>query len=538
MLFVKRLIIRAIAVMTVVIFSLAMFSGCGKVGGGNGSAGLSGADQTSYPLKSDVTLKFWLYNGAPINNLTDKSQYPWYKEWQKRTGVNFKFIFPTIGQEAQQFNIMLASGELPDIIEYPFYNSFPGGPDKAINDGYVVNVNTLIDKYAPNYKKFLSNNPEYNKILKTDSGNILGFGETVEPGYVNKMLSVSGYVIRKDWLDELGLAIPTTIDEWYTVLKAFKDKKGVEAPLCISADFLGRGFSGAFGAPFGAFVDNGTVKLGYFEPGYKDFLSTLKKWYAEGLVDKNFASLDGKMIDFNMTSGKSGLAFGFIGANMGTWIKAGTAKNPKYDLVALPYPTINKGDKARFASFGQPVYDLCIAISATSKYKELAARVLDYGYSEEGHMFFNFGVENVDYKMENGYPKYTDKILKNPDNLSISQAMLLYTRANTSQPGWQDHRYLEQYYQLPQQKNALNTWCEVDYQKTTLPKLTYTPEESNEIAKITSDFNTYNGEMYLKFVLGQESLDNFDKYIERAKKIGIQKSIDIQQKALERYNKR
>jgi len=533
----KKLTIRISSILSIGILTLGLFTGCQKTDGGNSGKGLGGADQTSYPLKTDVVLKYWMPNSAPILNVTEKGEFPWYKEYQKRTGVSLQFVYPPLGQEWQQWNIMLASGDIPDIVEYFWYN-IPGGADKAINDGYVAAINPLLDKYAPNYKKFLDDNPQYNKMLKTDSGNYIGFGETVEPGFDKQMMAVSGYMIRKDWLDELGLAVPTTIDEWYTVLKAFKEKKGAEAPFCANLDYLGKGTAAAFGAPIGYYQENGKVKSGLLDPGFKDYLTTMAKWYSEGLIDKNFASNDGKMMDYAMTSGKSGLCFGWLGAHMGKYTTTVREKDPKFELVGLPYPTLKKGDTVKFAPFGSPVSGQCASISAKSKYKELAARMLDYNYTKDGAMFNNFGVENDDYKMDNGYPKFTDKILKNPQGLTLAQTTGFYMRASSPHPGWQDHRYLEQYYPLKEQKDALPIWGKIDYMSTILPTLSFTTDESSEMSKIGNSIDTNHQEMYTKFILGKEPLSNFDKYIEQLKKIGIDRAIEIQQNALDRYNKR
>ena len=72
-----------------------------------------------------------------------------------------------MGQEKEQFNLLLSSGDLPDIISYNWYE-FPGGPQKAINDGYILKLNGLIEDYAPNLKRTLEENPEVDKSVKTD----------------------------------------------------------------------------------------------------------------------------------------------------------------------------------------------------------------------------------------------------------------------------------------------------------------------------------------------------------------------------------
>ena len=70
-------------------------------------------------------------------------------------------------------------------------------------------------------------------------------------------------------------------------------------------------------------------------------------------------------------------------------------------------------------------------------------------------MLFNFGVEGVSYEMKDGYPTYTDEVMKNPDGLSITQALSKYNLASYSGPFVQDRRYVEQYSALPQQKRPL-----------------------------------------------------------------------------------
>lgn len=121
-----------------------------------------------------------------------------------------------------------------------------------------------------------------------------------------------GPVIRKDWLDELGLPVPETIDEWTTTLKAFKEKKGAAAPISFVGkprvfNELGNGaFIGAFGVTRDFYLEDGKVKFGPAEPGYKEFLSLFHQWYADGLLDKDVATVDSKVMDANITSGATG----------------------------------------------------------------------------------------------------------------------------------------------------------------------------------------------------------------------------------------
>ena len=97
----------------------------------------------SYPIKTDKKLTYW---GEYLTVKPNMSEVPFFQEWQKRTGVPLTFISPPAGQEKEGLNVLLASGDLPDMMEYDWFG-FPGGPEKAISDGYILRLNDAIDKY-------------------------------------------------------------------------------------------------------------------------------------------------------------------------------------------------------------------------------------------------------------------------------------------------------------------------------------------------------------------------------------------------------
>ncbi len=493
-----------------------------------------------YPLKSDVTLTWWMELHSNVSQVVKNfGDTEFAKELQKRTGVKIKFIHPASGSRAQvneAFNLMLASGDLPDIIEYYWYD-MPGGPNEAIKNGYIHKLNSIIDKYAPNLKAYLKKHPEYDKMVKTDEGSYYVFPFLrADPALV----STAGPIIRKDWLDELGLQVPTTYDEWYTVLKAFKEKKGATVPLSIRYDNLNAMLAGGADNTGDFYQENGKVKYGPMEPSRKKFLETMNKWYKEGLLDNNFATNTSKIIDANILTGKAGATYGSGGSGIGRYMAA-MEKDPKFKLTGAPYPSPRKGQKARFANRSQyygPNSNGSAAISTKCKNVELAARVLDYAYSPEGHRFYNFGIEGVSYTMKNGKPIYTPLITNNPQGLAMTQAMSHYMRSHCNGPFVQDKGYIEQYYNLPEQQEAAKVWPDNDWGKYMLPPITPTPEESRELSRIMNDVNTYVQEMTMKFIMGVESLDKFDDYVAQLKKMGIERAIAINQAALERYKKR
>jgi putative aldouronate transport system substrate-binding protein len=162
---------------------------------------------------------------------------------------------------------------------------------------------------------------------------------------------------------------------------------------------------------------------------------------------------------------------------------------------------------------------------------------LDYAYGPEGHMLFNFGVEGLTYTMVNGYPKYTDEIMNNPQKLPLVQAMGKHFRSNFNGPFLQDKRYIEQYAGLPEQQEAIKIWMQASNEKQ-LPQITPTQDESKKFSTIMADVTTRYDEGFHKILQGQLPIDAWDQVVKDLKQIGIDDAAKIQQAALERYNKR
>ena len=488
------------------------------------------------------TLTYWLQLNPNVSaNFTNLGDTELGKNWQANTGVTVEFQHPAAGQENEQFNLMVADGNLPDVIERGWVNAYPGGPEKAISDGVIIALNDVIDQYCPNLKKYLSENPDIDRMVKTDNGTYFAFpfirGE-------DGLCYTVGSFIRKDWLDDLGMEVPTTIDEWHDVLVAFKEQKGAVAPLCFdNANFK---FSNPFAFAYGVgmssskFIlgDNGEVVYAPAQEGWKEYLTTMHQWYEEGLIDADIATLTGDQVTAKMTTDQAGASVGWAASRMQLFMTTAQQENPDYLLVPAPQPAAKAGETAEYAYKENNFPDVGAAITASCENVELAARFLDYGYSEEGHNLFNFGTEGVSYNWEGDTAVYTETITNNEDGWPIAQALAKYIRANYNGPFVQDMNYLEQYLQLETAKLCPSTWGVETAKEHTLPPITPTEEESKELATITNEMDTYVEEMMLKFIFGTESLDNWDTYIQTLEGMNLQRAVEIEKAAYERYNAR
>ncbi|MBE5040416.1 extracellular solute-binding protein [Ructibacterium gallinarum] len=504
--------------------------------------GCGGTDEGSSSSADGKEFSYWCkMPSAIVSQYQTMGEVTMYKELEKETGVKINFIHPPAGQEQEQFNLMIASRELPDIIEWTWMG-YPGGPQKAVDDNIIIKLNDLMEECAPNLKKALDENSEYDRQAKTDDDTYYAF-----PGLnVGKYRTFGGIIIRQDWLDELGLQRPETIEEWETVLRAFKEKKGATAPFTGDASlFASNGlkstFNNAFKVNHGLYMEDGKIKYGPLESGYKEFLTLMNKWYQEGLLDNEYATNNSAAVDAKMTNGSSGAVFGYIGGTIGKYMTAMQSKEPNYRLTACQYPVMNKGDEAMFMDFQTEVYGSGLAITTACKNPKEAAKWADYLYSPEGMIVKNFGQEGVTYNKEGDHYVYTDEILHNPDGLSIAEAMAKHFRANEPSPGYnQLEDYLKQYYQIPEQQEALDVWTTYtdNAREYMLPPITSLSEEAEELSSLNTEVTTYVEEMVTKFINGSEPMENYDKFISTLKSMGVDRILELNQAALDRYNAR
>ena len=491
------------------------------------------AEEFSYPLEGDHTIVYWMELASVVSStFTNMDETEFSKTLEEQTGIKIEYQHPASGQAKEQFNLMLADGKLPDIIEWKWHKNYTGGPAKAIVDGVIIPLNDIIDEYCPNLKAYLEEHPDIDKEIKTDDGLYYMF-----PTINSTRESFGGY-IREDWLKELNLEIPDSIDDWYKVLTAFKNEKGAEAPLSIPWSNLIADSSWAYAYGVGGksfVVEDDTVVYAPISDGYKEFLTTLNKWYEEGLIDPEIATINKTQVTAKIATGLSGASAGFLASAMQVQITAGIAEDPDFSLVATPVPEVTEGVAPEYANTTRGIGEYGVAITTQCEDIEAAARLLDYCYAGDGLMLFNYGNEGVSYERVDGKPVYTDEIYNNPDGLEQSAALGKYQRATYNGPGIQLADRYRQTLLYENTRNARETGQVEGAVDHVLPALTLTTEEASEYATIMNEITTYVDEWTLKFVMGTESLDNWDTYVQTIQQFGITRATEIQQAAYDRY---
>ena len=239
----------------------------------------------------------------------------------------------------------------------------------------------------------------------------------------------------------------------------------------------------------------------------------LAQWYKEGLIDPNIANVDAKTLDANILNDKTGATFGFAGGGLGKWMQALQEKNPNAELVPAPHVAGAKGEIPKIGQRDFPYTSAgSAAITSSCKNVELAARFLDYGYSEAGNTLYNFGIEGESFNMVDGYPTYTDKLMKTRRAFPWVRPWASISAATRTVPLCRPRSILNSI-TTRRSRRLRWMWAKTDMEKYMRPKITFTPEESSEVSTIMNNINTYVDEKTVRFIMGLEDLAAFDDYL-------------------------
>lgn len=528
---------KHLALVLALVMAVIAMTGCGNKEETVGVEELKEITTTdTYPQKTDETLRHWgPISGSILSSYTNYGQSEAAKWMEEATGIHVEYEHPVTGQENAAFNIMINSDDMPDMISWQ-WTTHPGGPDKAIEEGIIAPLNEYYEKVSPNLTKLLDEHPDWRKMLMTDNGYYYQYPLLKED---EKLLTYTSLFIRSDLLKRAGLQEPVTLADWEEVLYTFKDM-GVEVPLSVRITngnlALFGAFMGCFGIMGDFYQEDGVIKFGPYEPAFKEYITLLNKWYKDGILDKDFADVDNKRRNALAVNGKCGAIEGSVSGNLGTWL---TSIDPSsgIEFAATSVAVMNEGDTPMWTQATQPVMN-AVAISASSDKKELAARWLDYSYSEEGHLLSNYGKEGVTYTMEesNGrtIPTFMSWMRNPAENGGLSFSECLEKYVKSSGAYMQSKDYIEQVYQHPAQKDAFKKF-KSDVLKYKLPVTYLTDEEQKTYTDIMTPLNTYREETIAKIISGKLPLSELDNYFKKLKEMGIEEVIKIKQASYDRY---
>jgi putative aldouronate transport system substrate-binding protein len=212
------------------------------------------------------------------------------QDYEQETGITIEWTSIPGSDWVEKMNLLLATAEYPDFV----YGSLPGNIAELGAEGIILPLNDLIAKWSPNLTEMLSRHPIAEAISTYPDGNIYSlpmYDDRVYHSQIPRKM-----FINHEWLDTLGLAMPTTTDEFYEVLKAFKSQdpngngKEDEIPLAFWTGNDGniRDWTmmlGPWGVVDTLMIEDGSVYWGFLKDGFKEGCKYYQKLYNEGLLD-------------------------------------------------------------------------------------------------------------------------------------------------------------------------------------------------------------------------------------------------------------
>jgi putative aldouronate transport system substrate-binding protein len=342
--------------------------------------------------------------------------------------------------------------------------------------------------------------------------------------------------VNGEWMDELGITkMPVTTDEYYAMLKTFKEKKGADAVPLVGGPWydikanLFRSFKTINGwvmfkqeegyvyAPY-QLADNTKLALAY-----------MNKLYSEGLMDKQYLDRDTESQLALIANNQAG-SFNSWADGASLWCKGGTNKR---DFRIIPPLQGSNGE--RWTGTKGAIGGSYFISSKCSD--EVAQRILmasNYVFSPEGKTLFDFGVEGDTYTLAGGKPVFADKVLKHElgalnGRRTLGMGLVNYPMVVTWQ-GWSAVLW---------EQTVAVVDASLPYNMPQQPNLTGTEAEETELANIMTDIDKYVATSIDQFIIGQLNIEkDWPKFQAQLESMNIKRAIEIQNTKFDRWKNR
>lgn len=524
--------------------STTLLSACGTNDGESKStqaqaSAASSIPETGLPISKElqtVKIQTVIADGQPASK-----DIRFWAAVEKESNIHPEFLDTSVSQWKEKKGLIFASNDLPEAF---IGNGILEDIDllNLGTQGQIIPLEGLIEKYAPNLKKAFQDYPDLKKQITAPDGHIYAipsFDDGSVPTVTNPLF------MNKAWLDKLGLKPPATTDEFEQVLKAFKTQdpngngKADEIPFTATKDNNYSYFSDLFGA-FGL-IDDYDTHIGLkdnkaiftvAQPEFKDAITYLHKLYAQGLIDQESYTQDGK--------GK-GAKVKTVPRIVGTtqeWRSTSWATKPeeKGDYIAIAPLKGPKGDALWPQRQNGLLNRGSFAITKAAKNPALLMRWVDNLLADDNaiQMSLSFRMGDVIEKTSDNRlktlrvldPNNKDEAFNTPGNYS---RITFKTKKNAD-------RLIEQPAQIVEKWEYDKLYAK-SFPKQQFPKVFFSADEAMKLATTGKDIKTYANSMYAKWTINGVSDKEWDDYLKKLNDMGLNEYVAIYQKAYERYSK-
>ena len=469
-----------------------------------------------------IQVELWDRENSPEGaTITDNKWTKYIQEKMSAVGINVEFVTVPRGDEVNWLRSAMAGGTAPDIVLTYTYSI----AQEYYEQGGVWDLSEFIDgaDQALNMKAYLGQ-----EVI--DYGRLTGGDELC--GIIARRATTarSNFYVRKDWMDELNLQVPTTTDELYD----FVEKMVKENPDGRS-DIIGTSTwdDGYFLAAFSKLATDPTESLiackltrDYFDEGMKELYKFKNKLYNNGLMDQEYYARSGDDFTSFIVNGRYATfedhVIASVDLSRGSRLQTLQENDPTADLVSIP-PLKNIWDGKQYSTIYSPggLIAFCPK-SADAETVEACMTYLDWLCPEEGGFTISHGFEGEHYKLEDGAPIVIDAAYNTKDKDWIAADLFLtgnsgYFADDTvfskstafKYPGYEDHV-------IADYEHALTG----DYINDIDDSLYTSPSQ----AELSADINLVKEEWIVKLITCPEAEfeDNYTAYMPALKDAGVE----------------
>ncbi|WP_099469421.1 type 2 periplasmic-binding domain-containing protein [Konateibacter massiliensis] len=430
--------------------------------------------------------------------------------------------------------VLMAGGDLPDA----FLGSICfTASDIATNQNSFIALDEYIDENMPNFKAILEKDPIMKALATSSDGHIYGLPskKPCRPVVSNQMF------INQEWLDNLGLSMPQTYEEYYNVLKAFKEQDANGNGDPNDEIPYGQGYADStmfFLLPFGTTIgadgtylmtvkDNEPAFLPTLD-SYKEGIAWMHKAYSEGLIDPEIYTQDTSMRDAKLMSETS-----VVGSAPG-WTTDATFGANASQYAALP--ALEGPDGECYVSSDPEHWNYSrneFMITTACKDPAALLRWMDQFYTEDASIQTFYGSFGVGIEKEGD----TYSLLAPTDGNSADTFAWINSLRDFG-PKYVGDGFNDKVNLPTDSGDGLKLQLDKElsqYAKPAYPNVSYTNEQLNDLSTLYTDINSYITTMQAKWVTEGGVEQEWDSYIETLKQMGYDNFMKIQKDAYDNY---
>lgn len=520
-----------------------LLAGCGGgSGSGNSSSAASGSGDEDVPTYTIATVR-WT-DAWP----TDFLESGIMKELEEKHGINIEWDIYYNSDWSEQKSLLLASGDLPDA----FLGSIClTASDMAQNKSLFLDLTDMItEETMPNLTQIFEDDPEMKAICTDRDGKIYSLPKKLG---LRPVADGNSLYINKEWLDNLGLDMPTTYQELEDVLEAFvtEDADGDGDPTneigytnsagstVLSGDLRNILF------PFGTMVSRADNYMGLNSEGepvfmpaeenYKEAVEWMHGLWEKGILDPEYFTQDSSMAT-SKRQAEGGSQVGLITAWTADAEAGGNAD--QFELLeALEGPDGNR--YVENASNYLDVADRELVISKDCENPEKLLAWADDFYDNVVTLQTTYGSISDGLVTDNGDGTYT---VNAPEDGSSLDTSAWSNSLKDFGPKYMSEDFYDKV-SLPEdqgdglklKEDEVNAKYVTTDTNVGFPLVQYTSEEQSQLTTLGTDIYQYVEAQYAHWVVDGGIEEEWDAYIDQLNLMGLQDLIKVQTDAYNAY---